>query len=319
MEAAAASTEIWVLGWSVVLLSLQVVAQATAARRSRRRPICSARATRSAQSKSIARRPSDRALKNLLETYPAFIAMVVALVVTDKTGGLAAAGAWLWLAARVVYVAALRRRHSRCSGPCLGGLDRRPRADADRPDDLNDADLRTSNDRDRVSLPASLAAASPAWRRLPHRTRDLCRHRAASPNSNSRRGNGRRNGHQQLQDAARQRCRARRHRAVVDGGAPWGMLMHECPEGDVTGRRSCRLHGVAGRHLHVRRPGQYRAAAGAAASGAAEAHPAGSRTVAADVGCQRGGGTCRLAAGCFCIEGLPGMNGYRWLSGRPRS
>ena len=46
----------------------------------------------------------DRALKNLLETYPAFIAIVVALVVTGKTGGMAATGAWIWLAARVPYV-----------------------------------------------------------------------------------------------------------------------------------------------------------------------------------------------------------------------
>ena len=46
----------------------------------------------------------DRALKNLLETYPAFIALALALVVTGKTGGMGAAGAWLWLVARVVYV-----------------------------------------------------------------------------------------------------------------------------------------------------------------------------------------------------------------------
>ena len=45
-----------------------------------------------------------RALKNLLETYPAFIALVLALVVTGQTGGIAATGAWLWLLARVVYV-----------------------------------------------------------------------------------------------------------------------------------------------------------------------------------------------------------------------
>ena len=56
------------------------------------------------ESKSILAGRLDRALKNLLETYPAFIAIVVALVVTNKTGGLAATGAWLWLAARVVYV-----------------------------------------------------------------------------------------------------------------------------------------------------------------------------------------------------------------------
>ena len=46
-----------------------------------------------------------RALRNFLETYPAFIALALALVVTGKAGGLGATGAWLWLLARVLYVA----------------------------------------------------------------------------------------------------------------------------------------------------------------------------------------------------------------------
>ena len=45
-----------------------------------------------------------RALHNLLETYPAFIALVLALALTGKTGGIAATGAVLWIAARVLYV-----------------------------------------------------------------------------------------------------------------------------------------------------------------------------------------------------------------------
>ena len=103
MEAAAASTEIWVLGWSAVLLIVQVVIQATAAGDLGVTYLLSAR-DEQRESKSILAGRLDRALKNLLETYPAFIAIVVALVVTNKTGGLAATGAWLWLAARVVYV-----------------------------------------------------------------------------------------------------------------------------------------------------------------------------------------------------------------------
>ena len=47
MEAVAASTEIWVLGWSAVLLLVQVVAQATAGS-IWAPPTCSARATKSA-------------------------------------------------------------------------------------------------------------------------------------------------------------------------------------------------------------------------------------------------------------------------------
>ena len=103
MEAAALSTEIWVLGWSAVLLIVQVVAQATAAVDLGVTYLLSPRDEKR-ESKSILAGRLNRALKNLLETYPAFIAIVVALVVTGKTGGLAATGAWLWLAARVVYL-----------------------------------------------------------------------------------------------------------------------------------------------------------------------------------------------------------------------
>jgi len=103
MEAAAASTEIWVLGWSAVLLIIQVVAQATASSDLGPTYLFSPR-DEPRESKSVIARRLYRALKNLLETYPAFIALVVALVVTGKTGGLAATGAGLWLAARVIYV-----------------------------------------------------------------------------------------------------------------------------------------------------------------------------------------------------------------------
>ncbi|MDW6022077.1 MAPEG family protein [Mesorhizobium sp. BAC0120] len=102
METAAASTEITVLIWSVVLLLAQIVAQAVAIYDFGPKYLFSSR--------DEERRPNVlagrlyRALKNLLETYPAFIALALALVVTGKAGGSAATGAWLWLAARVVYV-----------------------------------------------------------------------------------------------------------------------------------------------------------------------------------------------------------------------
>lgn len=103
MEAAAASTEIWILGWSAVLLIVQVVAQATASSDLGPTYLFSPR-DEPRESKSVVARRLYRALKNLLETYPAFIALVVALVITGKTGGLAATGAGLWLAARVIFV-----------------------------------------------------------------------------------------------------------------------------------------------------------------------------------------------------------------------
>lgn len=103
MEAAAASTEIWVLGWSVALLLVQVALQATATYDLGPAYLLGPRDEKR-KSKNLLAGRFARALKNLLETYPAFIALVVALVVTGKTGGMAAAGAMTWLAARVVFV-----------------------------------------------------------------------------------------------------------------------------------------------------------------------------------------------------------------------
>ena len=45
-----------------------------------------------------------RASANFQETFPAFVALALALALTHKTGGLGAIGAWLWLGFRVVYL-----------------------------------------------------------------------------------------------------------------------------------------------------------------------------------------------------------------------
>ena len=47
---------------------------------------------------------AERALKNLLETYPVFVGLALALAMTGEGGGLGAFGAWTWLLARIVYV-----------------------------------------------------------------------------------------------------------------------------------------------------------------------------------------------------------------------
>ncbi len=104
MEAAAASTEITVLGWSVVLLLVQVVVQASAAADLGPKYLFSPR-DENRVSRVVAAGRLGRALRNLLETYPAFVALALALVVTGKAGGIGATGAWLWLIARVVYLA----------------------------------------------------------------------------------------------------------------------------------------------------------------------------------------------------------------------
>ena len=103
MEAAVGSTELSVLGWSVVLLLLQVVAQATAASDLGPTYLLSPRDERR-ESRSVIAGRLARALNNLLETYPAFVALALGLIVAGKTGGLGATGAWVWIAARVLYV-----------------------------------------------------------------------------------------------------------------------------------------------------------------------------------------------------------------------
>jgi len=103
MEAAAASTEIWILGWSAVLLIVQVIVQASASGDLGPKYLFSPR-DEELKTKSVVGRRLDRALGNLLETYPAFIALAVALAVTGKTGGIAATGAILWIVCRVIYV-----------------------------------------------------------------------------------------------------------------------------------------------------------------------------------------------------------------------
>jgi uncharacterized MAPEG superfamily protein len=104
MEAVLNSTEITVLGWSVVLLLVQIVAQGTATYDLGPKYLLGPR-DEGLKSKNVVAGRLERALNNLLETYPAFVALALALVVTGKAGGMAATGAWIWLVARALYVA----------------------------------------------------------------------------------------------------------------------------------------------------------------------------------------------------------------------
>ncbi|WP_369810066.1 MAPEG family protein [Bradyrhizobium sediminis] len=47
---------------------------------------------------------ADRAFRNLLETFPIFAALALALVVTGRNGGLGTLGAEAWVVTRVLYV-----------------------------------------------------------------------------------------------------------------------------------------------------------------------------------------------------------------------
>lgn len=103
MNAIAMTTEITVLGWSVLLLLLQIVLQAGTSADLGPKYLFSPR-DEERESSSVVSRRLKRALDNLLESYPAFVALALALAVTGKGGGTAATGAWLYLWARVAYL-----------------------------------------------------------------------------------------------------------------------------------------------------------------------------------------------------------------------
>ncbi|MGT2444731.1 MAPEG family protein [Ensifer adhaerens] len=105
MEAAAASTEIWVLGWSVVFLIVHILVQALSLDLAGDLGFKYLLGPRDGQrvSKSIVAGRLLRSLRNMLETYPAFVGLALALAVTGKTGGLGAIGAVTWLLARLAY------------------------------------------------------------------------------------------------------------------------------------------------------------------------------------------------------------------------
>ena len=63
----------------------------------------SARDERRILNGTVARR-ADRALRNFLETYAAFVGLALALAVTDRAGGAGAIGAAVWFWARVAYL-----------------------------------------------------------------------------------------------------------------------------------------------------------------------------------------------------------------------
>ncbi len=103
METTAASAEMTVLAWSVILLFVHIVVQVLLAWKNQGLGyLMSARD----DDKSVSH-PTDRVtrgLRNYVETYGAFVALALALVVTGKAGGYGATGAWVWFIARVVYV-----------------------------------------------------------------------------------------------------------------------------------------------------------------------------------------------------------------------
>ena len=103
MEAAAASTEMTVLGWSVVLLLVHIVVQTMFLVKDG--GLAYAMSNRDGEvAITLVTSRLTQGLRNFVETYGAFVALALALAATGKTGGLGATGALIWFGARVVYL-----------------------------------------------------------------------------------------------------------------------------------------------------------------------------------------------------------------------
>lgn len=97
------SSELFVFGLSVVLLLVNIIWQSSSMTKDTSVGYnMSARDVEKPVSLVTGR--LNRALRNYLETYAAFVGLALALHLTGKTGGLGEIGAWLWLVARVVYL-----------------------------------------------------------------------------------------------------------------------------------------------------------------------------------------------------------------------
>jgi uncharacterized MAPEG superfamily protein len=89
---------------SVVLLMFHVLLQSTLAYREVGREWnAGPRDTASGPLGELAGR-SARASANFRETYPGFVALVMALAIGGDTGGVGFAGTLIWFAARIIYI-----------------------------------------------------------------------------------------------------------------------------------------------------------------------------------------------------------------------
>jgi uncharacterized MAPEG superfamily protein len=96
--------EILVLALGVALLFAHISMQAILATLELGRSWNASARDERVQVKGVYAGRAERALKNYLETFAALIALSLALTVLNKTGGLGATGAWIWLLARIVYI-----------------------------------------------------------------------------------------------------------------------------------------------------------------------------------------------------------------------
>jgi uncharacterized MAPEG superfamily protein len=98
------SLELILLGWSVVLLLVHIGLQGQLATRERGTNWNAGPRDGEAKPLGLHAGRAERALRNFLETYPAFVALALGLAVSGRIGGIGAVGAGLWFAARLAYI-----------------------------------------------------------------------------------------------------------------------------------------------------------------------------------------------------------------------
>ena len=97
-------TEMVLLGWTAILLLIQIILQSTSGVQELGLTYAMGPQDEEREPKGILARRLKRALKNLLETFPAFAALALALAATGRTGGAGALGAHLYFWSRVAYL-----------------------------------------------------------------------------------------------------------------------------------------------------------------------------------------------------------------------
>jgi uncharacterized MAPEG superfamily protein len=104
MPVATLPAELLVLGLSIVLLFVHIAFQGVLATLEKGRAWNAGPRDGDTPPKGPLAGRAQRALDNYKETWPAYVALALALALTRQTGGPAETGAWLWLCARLVYL-----------------------------------------------------------------------------------------------------------------------------------------------------------------------------------------------------------------------
>lgn len=104
MTAFPMSTEIIMLGCAIALVLLQLVLQASSGAMGLSIGYLMGPRDEAKTVSNVYAGRISRALHNILETFPLFAALALAVVVTGRTGGYAALGAQIYVWARAIYV-----------------------------------------------------------------------------------------------------------------------------------------------------------------------------------------------------------------------